>query len=482
MDPAPRSALSAVAPSSPCEPIAATLAPACWAALTYGGAVLGDARRTRRLVQSMAAIVANPTASLPQQVRSPAALKATYRLLHAPDVTAEAILAPHLAAIRAAATTHPVVLFVQDLTELDYSAHRATTGLGPLGDNRKQGFLLQSALAVLPATGTVLGLAASEVFPRVPAPRRGERTDERQQRPREADAWARLVRAIGPPGDEPIWVHVGDRGSDAYTFFAACRAQGSHVLLRACQDRRILTPDGALDHLCTYARALPVQATRPFEVPARPKTSRHPARTTRTTTMALSWSAITVEPPFHTRQQAPLSAWLVRTWEPDPPADEPAPLEWILLTTVPTTTAEAAWERVDWYARRWLVEDYHQALKTGCRLEQTQLRDGAAIARLVGMLAPVAVRLLQLRHAARHQPQRPATLVVGDRTVQVVARLAGQPSVLTCADFWRLVARLGGHQGRKGDGDPGWRTIWRGWQYLQSVLLGVELAPDLAPP
>jgi hypothetical protein len=153
-----------------------------------------------------------------------------------------------------------------------------------------------------------------------------------------------------------------------------------------------------------------------------------------------------------------------------------------LLTTVPTPTIAAAWERVDWYTRRWLVEDYHQALKTGCRIEQTQLRKGAAIQRLVGMLAPVAVRLLQLRHTARATPQAAATTVVAEQVVQVVASLTGQPPCLSCAQFWRLVARLGGHQGRTGDGDPGWRTVWRGWHYVQIVLGGVNLAADLAPP
>jgi hypothetical protein len=464
-------------------PISATLDPAIWAALTYGGAALGDARRTARVVRTMAAIAAQPTASLPQQLRDPAALKASYRLLHAPDVTTAALLAPHLAATRASAATHPVVLFVQDGSELDSSAHRATRGLGPLGDGRKQGLLLQTALAVLPADGTVLGLAASEVAARVPAPRRGERTDERQKRPRESEVWPRLVAQIGsPPGDQ-TWVHVGDRGSDAFTFFAACRAQGTQVLLRVAQDRRMTTAAGELAHVATYARTRPPQATRPFAVPARPKTSKHPARTARTTTLALSWAAITVEPPFHTRTQAPLTAWLVRAWEPDPPpAEQEEPLEWILLTTMPTLTAEDAWERVAWYTRRWLVEDYHQVLKTGCRLEQTQLREGAAIARLVGLLAPVAVRLLQLRAAARATPEQPATAVLEARVVQVVASLTGQSADLSCAQVWRLVARLGGHQGRTGDGDPGWRTVWRGWAYVQTVLRGVTLAADLPPP
>jgi hypothetical protein len=463
-------------------PIPATLAPATWAALTYGGTALGDVRRTARVVRTMAAVAAQPTASLPQQLRDPAALKATYRLLHEADVTLAALLAPHLTATRAAAAAEPLVLFVQDASELDFSAHRATTGLGPLGDGRKRGLLLHSALAVRPGDGTLLGLAASEVFPRIPAPRRGERSDQKQQRPRESEAWGRLVAQIGTAPDDVRWVHVGDRGSDAFTFFAACRAHDTQVLVRIAPDRCITTATEEPRHLREYARALPAQASRPFAVPARPKTSKHPARTARQTTLALSWAAITVQPPFHTPQQAPLPAWLVRTWELDPPPDEPEPLEWLLLTTVPTTTVAEAWERVAWYTRRWLVEDYHQALKTGCRIEQTQLRDGAAITRLVGLLAPVAIRLLQLRHAARTTPTQPATAVVEERMVQVVARLTGQSADLSCGQLWRLVARLGGYQGRKGDGDPGWRTIWRGWQYVQTVLRGVELAADLSPP
>lgn len=464
--------------------VPATLAPAPWAALTYGAAALGDARRTARVVSTMAAIAANPTASLPQQLRDPAALKATYRLLHEPDVTPQALLTPHLAATRAAAGQQPVVLFVQDASHLDYSAHRATTGLGPLGDGRKQGVILQSALAVLPPDGTVLGLAASEVFCRIAAPRHGERSDERQHRPRESEVWARLVAQIGPPPAGSTWVHVGDRGSDIFPFFAACRAQGTQVLLRAAQDRCITTAEGEADYLCTAARALPQQATRPFAVPARPKTSKHPARTARHTTLAVGWAPIMVEPPVHGPKQAPLPAWLIHTWEPEPPPEADAePLEWILLTTVPTQSVAEAWERVAWYTRRWLVEDYHQALKTGCRIEQSQLRDGAALQRLVGLLAPVAVRLLQLRQAARTAPEQPATAVVDARVVQVVAHLTGQPSHdLSCAQVWRLVARLGGHQGRTGDGDPGWRTVWRGWQYVHTILRGVTLAADLPPP
>ena len=208
-----------------------------------------------------------------------------------------------------------MVLLVQDLTELDFTAHRATTGLGPLGNGYKQGFLLQSALAVLPADGTVLGLAATEVFPRIPAPRKGERSIDRQARPRESDAWGRLVDHLGHPPDDTCWVHVGDRGSDVFTFFVACHRQAAQVLVRVVADRRLTTEDGTIRHLREYGRSLAPQAVRDVAIPGRAKTSRHPPRAPRTAQMAVSWAAVTVAPPFHSRQQDAIPAWLVRTWE-----------------------------------------------------------------------------------------------------------------------------------------------------------------------
>lgn len=455
--------------------------PAPWAAQTYGTADLGDARRTRRLVSTMTAIAAQPPASLPQQLQSWSALKATYRLLHAPDVTEAAILAPHLTATRAVAATQPVVLLVQDLTMLDFSAHRATVNVGPLGNGYKHGLLLQSALAVLPADGTVLGLIASESSRRVPAPRKGERSVDRQTRPRESDAWARLVEQVGPPPATTCWVHVGDRGSDVFSFLTACQEQQAHLLVRVVANRRLTTAAGEIRHLREYGRSLPAQDERELLLPARAKTHRHPARPPRSARMGVSWAPVTVAAPFHSPQATPVAAWLVRTWELDPPAADPEPPDWLLLTTVPTATATAAWERVAWYCRRWLIEEYHQALKTGCRLEQSQLRDGAALQRLVGMLAPVAVRLLQLRATARASPEQPATTVVEPRVVAVVARLTGQDPTLSCAQFWQAVARLGGHLGRTRDGPPGWRTIWRGWHYVHTVLTGIDLAHSGVP-
>ncbi|MGH7702258.1 MAG: IS4 family transposase [Gemmatimonadales bacterium] len=459
------------------------LDPRVWAEQTFGTAALGDRRRTRRIVATAAVIAAQPMASLPRQLRDPAALKAVYRLMHEPDVSCAALVAPHCAQTQAAAATWPVVLFVQDTSELDFTHHPKTTGLGPIGDGRGRGILLQTDLAVIPVPRQVLGIAYLEPFLRQPVPRPDETTAQRQQRARESDVWARAVAAIGAPPTPVRWVHVADRGADVFTFLAACQGQGTDFVVRLTQDRRVTSADGTPGHLLQLARALPGRDTRAVAVPARPARRGQPARPARTAQVAIAWAPLTVHPPTHTPAQTPIPGWVVRAWEPAPPPGEPEPLEWVLLTSVPTEVIGAAWERIDWYRCRWLVEDFHQCLKTGCRLEATQLRDEAALERVLGLLAPTAVRLLQGREAARLEPDRPAIEVIEAEIVEVVAaRTAVASTDLTCAQFWQLVARLGGHQGRARDRPPGWRTIWHGWLYIQTLREGLHLAPLLTNP
>src|SRR5690349_9346259 len=110
-----------------------------WAETQFGAADLGDARRTDRLVSTMAAIARAPDESLPRQLGSVAGAKAAYRLFDCGAVTREAVMDPHLAQCRAAAAQHPIVLMVQDDTTLDFSSHRRLRGAGRVGDDRGTG-------------------------------------------------------------------------------------------------------------------------------------------------------------------------------------------------------------------------------------------------------------------------------------------------------------------------------------------------------
>jgi hypothetical protein len=100
-----------------------------------------------------------------------------------------------------------------------------------------------------------------------------------------------------------------------------------------------------------------------------------------------AYGALTVLPPRFEKRcgTEPLVVWAIRVWEEQTPDGE-EPLEWLLLTSVPTTTLEQAWERVGWYEHRWIVEDYHHCLKTGCHLEERQGPRAERLIRRLGLV------------------------------------------------------------------------------------------------
>jgi len=131
---------------------------------------------------------------------------------------------------------------------------------------------------------------------------------------------------------------------------------------------------------------------------------------------------------------------------------------------------------LDWYTCRWVIAEYHKCLKTGCSIEQRQLATAQGLLAILGFLAIVAVRLLQLRTLSRSMPESPARQFVPPLLLKVlVAKLELPNSEMTMHQFWRAIARLGGFIGRQGDGEPGWQTLWCGWQRLQDLSWGASL-------
>lgn len=448
------------------------LDPKSWAERTFGTVQLHDMRRTRRTVKAATNLAANPLGSLPAQMHTWKETKALYRLLDEPDVTFTALLQPYLHQTREQANRSHVSLLVQDTTDIDLSHRHKIRGVGQIGNERGRGFFVQTVLAVLPESREVLGCMAQEPFVRIPAPEGEQRHQRFKRKERETDVWMRQVHAIGAPDPGRTWVHVGDRGADLFPFFLACRATQTHFLVRAAQNRRVEACEEEIKYSLDRARSWPSQASRPLELPAR---HGHKARSTQ---LHLAFGQMSLLPPRHDPHQSkgPLSVWVIRVWEEQAPEGE-EPLEWLLLTSMPTTSLEQAWERVDWYRLRWLVEDYHQCLKSGCRIEQRQLQSVDGLMRLLGLLSPLAVRLMQVRERARQEPERPAAEVIEPLMLAVLAERAGQsPESMTLGTFWTEVARLGGYLARSHDGPPGWRTIWKGWLELQTLLEGVHLA------
>src|SRR5256885_9993665 len=309
------------------------LDPKSWAERTFGNVQLHDMRRTRRAVQAATNLAENPLGSLPAQMHTWKETKALYRLLDEPDVTFAALMQPHFQQTRQQAMSSPVVLLVQDTTDIDLSHRHKISGVGQIGNERGRGFFVQTVLAVRPQTREVLGCMAQEPFVRVPAPQGEQRHQRLKREERETDVWIRQVHPIGTPAAGSVWVHVGDRGADMFPFFQACQATQTHFLVRAAQNRRVQENEEEIPSSLTRTRSWPSQASRPFEVRAR---HGHQARSTQ---LQLAFGQMTLLPPRNEPRAGkdPVTVWVIRVWEEQAPDGE-EPLEWLLLTSLPTTT------------------------------------------------------------------------------------------------------------------------------------------------
>jgi hypothetical protein len=443
----------------------------------FSTAQLGDRRRTRRLVRLADRIARHPGGTLPDKLAAPADLKALYRLVNRPTVTHAAVLQPHQQRTRALMLAHrdEVVLQIHDPTELDYTGKKSLTDLGQIGNGHYRGYICHQTLAVLPKSKEVLGLLQQILHRRADVPPNETRTEKRERENRESLLWLQATSALGPVPEGCQWVDVADRGADTFEFFDHEAALGRSYVVRSSQDRRMRPGHGTKGKtrlLHGFARQLPAQGQRTVKVGERPG---QPARQTQ---VAFAWAAVTLlvpqNPCGHNRRR-PLQVWVVRAWEVAPP-EGVEPIEGILLTKVPVAEATDAAAVLDWYSCRWIIEEFHKAQKTGCGIELPQFTTEEALQPMIALLSVVALLLLDLRQQSR-QPdaeQRPASAVVAPVYVAVLSgwrHKEVRPAWSIKEFFWAL-ARLGGHQNRRGDAEPGWLVLWRGWTKLQIMVDG----------
>lgn len=425
------------------------------------------------MIASAAPIAAHPEKPF-TQVFDWGQLKGFYRLCDQETATLKAIQTPHWNQTRQAMGQHPIVLILHDTTELDFTTHPALDGTGPIGNGTGRGFLQHNSLAVVPEPRRVLGLAYQQVELRRETPEQ-ETAAQRRERERESKLWVRGVEASGRPPAGSRWVDVGDRGADSYEVLVASQRRGHDFLFRVAQDRQVWRDESQETpvELRDYAGSLASRGDDEVAIPARG------GRASRTARVHLAASRIWVPAPGNTpgrRGHPVVAAWVVRIWEPDPPAGVEA-LDWILVTSVPTETVVEIRERRDWYGCRWLVEVFHDLEKNGCGEEDRRFETAARMGACLAILSLVAVRVFQLRTARDQSPAGSASEVATEDEIAVVGKVLGNKGrvCLTVREFVRGVAGLGGFLGRKGDGEPGVRTLWRGYQRLQDLLLGYQI-------
>ncbi len=446
----------------------------------FGTAQLGDRRRTRRLVQLADRIAGHPAETLPAKINHPAKLKALYRLMDCQLVTHESVLAPaRERTLQRIKGVRGTVLLIHDTTELDYTGLTSLIDLGHIGNGSHRGYVTHHTLAVAAETREVLGLAYQKLARR-PRAKKGETRQEMRARPdRESRLW-KLASATLPArsGDHPL-VEVADRGADVLEFLDALEVAGKHYLVRSKSNRRVRLENGEETKLHDYVRGLPDQDAKRVQLPAR---AGQPARSAQ---VAIAWAPVTLLIPPAPRGEyrgVPLKTWAICVRETDPPSGTQA-IEWILLTNQPVGDRGDAAERIEWYQCRWIIEEYHKSLKTGCGVQRLQFTSEARLQPAIALLSVVAVSLLQLRDVGRRPEAqtRPATDYFSPMAVMVLSlwRDRKPPAAMTLHDFYYALARLGGHQNRKQDHAPGWLVLWRGWMQLQPMIETAERLEQL---
>jgi hypothetical protein len=440
----------------------------------FAEAQLGDIRRTRRLVSLADALRRHPGGSLPNKLPSPRNLKALYRLCSRKEVTHQAVLAPHRAHTQRLWVEHDTVLILHDSTELDYSKRKSLADLGDIGGpGRHRGYICHNSLAVLPEDGSVLGLFNQILHKRVKPPKRETKTQLRNRKSRMSRLWLEGVATL--PADRRL-VDVCDRGADTFEFLEHELASGRRFVVRSSHSRRLVPHSSSIAELFLHAHLRAQRAWGRYVLKVRAHDGM-PARKARLSVSAVEVRLIPPRAKKGHHGNEPLAVWAVRVWEPNPPKGQ-KPLEWFLLTNEPLASFTDAQRVVRWYERRWVIEEFHKGMKTGCQVEGLQFTAEERLQPAIALLSIVALTLLQLRDASR-QPDadtKPASDLFSRAYIDVLSgwryNQAGQD--MSVSSFFLALGRLGGHQNRKRDGRPGWLTLWRGWTKLQIMVEGVR--------
>lgn len=446
----------------------------------FGHAQLGDERRTQRLVKTFDRLRRHPGGTLPDKLSSPADLKALYRLCDCEAVTHAALVAAlrTYTLWRIAGHAGPV-LVLHDATELDYSTLSSLAGdLGQIGKGNHRGYICQNVLAIAADTGEVLGLLDQILHCRDEVPDDETLAEHRNRETRESLLWVKGTAHL--PAATQL-VDVADQGASTFEFLEQEFHSGRRFVIRNGKTRKVYAGhegEEQKQYLLDYAQGLPELGR--FTMDVQPQPGRQPRKQAE---FALRGGAIRLLPP-HAKHghhgDEPLPLYVVLVEEVSPPPRGAQRLAWLLLTNEPVTTFDDAWRVVEWYERRWVIEEYHKALKTGCQIEDLQFTCVDRLQPAIALLSAVALTLLHLRDASRH-PQAATTkatklLAVEDVEVLSLWRYRELRRDLTLREFYLALARLGGHQNRKHDPDPGWLVLWRGWTKLQLLLDGYQAA------
>ena len=438
-----------------------------WATEELKYAELPDKRLNQRLIKIVENLAQQPHASIPQASGDWANTKATYNFWQSERIDAEDIIEAHQKQTVQRASKEQIILAIQDTSDFNFTHHR--------GKNEEQGFGMTCAQkyvrglkvhSIMASTtrGVPLGVIEQQIWTR---PLKTKKKKSRNILNKESKRWLTgLVKAeLATPSTTKV-VTVADREGDIYDLFALSREPNSELLIRAKHNRRV---NHELKFVKEAIRQTPNAGQLKVSVP------RQDDKKSRTANLTIRYASFDFPPPINRAksfQHQSVTLNVISATEENPPIGI-TPIEWLLLTTLEVNNFDEATCRIRWYTYRWLIERYHYVLKSGCRIEQLQLKTAARIEKALATYSIVAWRLLWLTYQARENPLLPCDTILETHEWQSLYchfrhfPLSLEPPSMKQAVIW--IAQLGGFLARRHDGFPGVKTLWRGLQRLHDI-------------
>jgi hypothetical protein len=450
-----------------------------WCNSEFSAIDLGDGRRDIRFMKVALQLSQQVSSSVNQACVNWNETKAAYRLFENEKVTSSEILEPHQLMTVKRMESFPLILAIQDTTYLNYSNHVKTSDLGLISaSSRDRGLLMHTTLACTPE-GLPLGVLSQEIWARKKkGPVRFKRLHNKQIpiEDKESYKWLKAMEDTTSLSDviSSTVVHVGDREADIYEYIVKATELDTSFLIRVCKDRLIKgLSKSATTTLWEHMTSLPNMGTVEVEVQ-----TKKPSNKRRTARLEIRFCKIELQPPgrrppANSKSMPPVCVYTVWLSEKDPPKGEVS-VDWMLMTNVAVNDLDDATQRAQWYSIRWRIESFHKVLKSGCRVEDCRLGSAEKLQKYLTLFTVIAWRLFFMTYINREDPQQPCDVILCDHEWKAlyckIHRAKKAPTAAPSLNqAIRWIAQLGGFLARKGDGDPGIVTIWRGWQRLADI-------------
>lgn len=460
-----------------------------WAMEEFQDVKFGDKRLDCRLIRVVGSLSNMPKQSIPTATEGWAETQAAYRMFANEKVTLQRILEPHAEQTMRRVAKQPVVLVLQDTTELDYTKKRdKNRSAGPLNYEDRVGFLLHPSIAVTP-DGLHLGTVAVNMWARPEKLGKSAARKTRDFEDKESRRWRDgygVSRDVAEACPKTTVINVADRESDIFEYLVEAtgeRPENSRFVVRASQDRCLTELDEAAGGNSFVKMRERLRESEPLgeitiDVPKRGNRKRRQA------VLEIRVGRLELKAPSSRRNRLPnVTVNVAWAKEKDPPKGEKEPLDWLLLTDLPVETFDQAVAVLDYYSGRWQVEVFFRVLKSGCAVEELEFHTVENFAPCLMLYMVVSWRILNLMMLSRECPDLPCEVLLMEAEWKAAWHIhKHEPppdKAPSLGEMVKIISSLGGHLGRKCDGPPGPKSLWIGLQRVSDFAIAwTTFGPD----